>query len=283
MRLSFRKPQPDAVFSSFLGILDIKLGCEIVLLFGLINKVAGVYGLITIFVGGSFLQLLFYGYSIATLFAFQWALRVVKSESTSQSLLVAHLYTLDHAVQSLAHYLFFRHYWYAVPHDGRRVSNSQAQQDLIDLALSRGEIAQAETGGAGGVAMDELRAALAGEIWRQEKGYAVATLLFGWLIKLYFIFVLYSYAAHLRTSTYHALPTTSRSKATRLAHPDSVVEFAAEAEPLRPDEVGGGAAAGAREAAVGASAAAPSGLATGVQRECRVKVDEGPEEDFSWD
>jgi hypothetical protein len=45
----------------------------------LINKVAGVYGLITILVGGSFVQLLFYAYSIATLFAFLWALRIVKS------------------------------------------------------------------------------------------------------------------------------------------------------------------------------------------------------------
>lgn len=45
----------------------------------LINKVAGLYGLITIFVGGSFAQLLYYAYSVGTLFAFLWGLRVVKS------------------------------------------------------------------------------------------------------------------------------------------------------------------------------------------------------------
>lgn len=44
---------------------------------------AGVYGLITIFVGGSFVQLLFYAYSVVTLFAFLWALRIVKSVSLS--------------------------------------------------------------------------------------------------------------------------------------------------------------------------------------------------------
>lgn len=47
----------------------------------LINKVAGVYGLITVFVGGTFVQFLFYAYSIASLFAFGWALKVVKSVS----------------------------------------------------------------------------------------------------------------------------------------------------------------------------------------------------------
>jgi hypothetical protein len=45
----------------------------------LINKVAGIYGLVTLFVGGSFLQLSFYAYSCATLVAYIWALRIVKS------------------------------------------------------------------------------------------------------------------------------------------------------------------------------------------------------------
>lgn len=37
--------------------------------------------------------------------------------------------------------------------------------------------------------------------------------------QVYFILVLYSYAAHLRSSTYHALPLTSRAKASQIAHP----------------------------------------------------------------
>lgn len=39
------------------------------------------YGLITLVVGGTFLQYGFYAYSIATLFAYLWALAVVKSVS----------------------------------------------------------------------------------------------------------------------------------------------------------------------------------------------------------
>ena len=166
------------------------------------------YGLITIIVGGSFAQLLFYTYSTATLFAFLWALRIVKSvrdilisflnphrpspqESTKSTLLVAHFFFLDHAIQSFFHTLFFRHYWYVVPHDGRRTANSQAQLDLINLAASRGEIPQPnehQTEGA-----DDLRAALAGEIWRAEKPFAIWVLVFGFFIKVRLPFISWHY------------------------------------------------------------------------------------------
>ncbi|WVN88124.1 uncharacterized protein L203_103325 [Cryptococcus depauperatus CBS 7841] len=218
MRIKF-SPQRAAIFSSFLGMLDIKLGAEIILLFGLINKVAGLYGLITVFVGGSFVQLLFYAYSIATMFAFLWALKVVKSETAAPTILVSHLYALDHIILSLFHYIFYRHYWYTVPHDGRRTINSQAQQDLIDLAVSRGEV-QGKIDGEGA---EELRKTLAGKIWQGEKGFAVWVLILGWALKVYFILVLYSYAAHLGSMTYHTLPLTSRGKATKLAHPDPTI------------------------------------------------------------
>lgn len=46
--------------------------------------------------------------------------------------------------------------------------------------------------------------------------------------QIYFILSLYSYAAHLRSSTYHALPLTSRSKASRIAHPTSQADLDAE-------------------------------------------------------
>lgn len=39
--------------------------------------------------------------------------------------------------------------------------------------------------------------------------------------QVYFILTLYSYAAHLRNSTYHQLPRTARSKASQLAHPNT--------------------------------------------------------------
>ncbi|WWC89510.1 uncharacterized protein L201_004434 [Kwoniella dendrophila CBS 6074] len=222
MKLTFKWPGGSTpIFSSFLGLLDIKLGAEIILLFGLINKVAGLYGLITIFIGGSFVQLLFYAYSTATLFAFLWGLKVVKSESAKSTLFLSHLYSLDHLVLTIFHYLFYLNYWYNIPHDGKRISNSQAQQDLINLALSRNEITQPSNSGTSTEALDELRSALAGEIWEREKVFAGWTLIIGWLLKIYFIILLYSYAAHLKSSTYHTLPLTFRGKATIIAHPNT--------------------------------------------------------------
>ncbi|OCF36701.1 hypothetical protein I317_02998 [Kwoniella heveanensis CBS 569] len=261
MKITPRLPRPGAAFNSFLGLLDIKLGAEIILLFGLINKVAGLYGLIVVFVGGSFTQLLYYAYSTATLFAFLWGLRVVKSESAAPTLLLSHLYVLDHLIATFFHYLFYQHYWYVVPHDGRRTANSQAQQDLIDLALSRGEIAQPSQGGAD-EGLDELRAALAGEIWDAEKGFAVWTLVFGWLLKIYFIFILYSYAAHLSSSTYHTLPLTFRGKASTAAHPTTAEDHEAEMRQ-------------AEEAAADRVGSQSTGKGKGKKQE--------DEDDFSWD
>lgn len=50
----------------------------------------------------------------------------------------------------------------------------------------------------------------------------------GLTLQAYFVMILYSYAAHLRSSTYHALPLTSRSKATQIAHPTTEADLEAE-------------------------------------------------------
>ncbi|WVR07211.1 hypothetical protein IAU60_004252 [Kwoniella sp. DSM 27419] len=281
MRINPRLPRPPATFSSFLGLLDIKLGAEIILLFGLINKVAGLYGLITILVGGSFTQYFYYAYSTATLFAFLWGLRVVKSESAAPSLLLSHLYVLDHLIATLFHYAFYRHYWYVVPHDGRQSVKSAAQQDIIDLAVSRGEIPRPSASDSG---VDELRAALAGEIWDAEKGFALWTLVVGFLLKAYFITILYSYAAHLSSQTYHTLPLTFRGKATTAAHPPTAMDHELEiqqAEAAAADRSGdrsrqsdGGHSDDTNIDARGKPKAKGKGrMVEGVQEE----------EDFSWD
>ena len=219
-------------------------------------------------------QLAFYAYCIATLFALLWALKVVKAvspvlpwvlhpsdecvqESTNSTLLVAHLYILDHFIQSLFHYLFYYDYWYNQPHDGRRPVNSRAQQDLINLAVSRGEIIDPATQTSQGI--EDLRAALAGEIWESESKFASWTIVVGFFFKvsgktfrldlsahaeaqLYCALVLYSYAAHLRSSTYHALPMTAKPKTTQSALPQApalraeVENFSApETSATRPD------------------------------------------------
>ncbi|WWC70402.1 uncharacterized protein I206_104352 [Kwoniella pini CBS 10737] len=281
MKLTFRRPGGTGpIFSSFLGLLDIKLGAEIILLFGLINKAAGLYGLITILVGGSFVQLLFYAYSTGTLFAFLWGLKVVKSESASPTLLLSHLYTLDHILLTIFHYIFYLHYWYVVPHDGRRTANSQAQQDLINLALSRGEITQPSGENDNNEGLSELRAALAGEIWEREKVFAGWTLIAGWLLKIYFITLLYSYAAHLKSSTYHTLPLTFRGKATTIAHPTTAED---EIELARAEEA---ARLSSEDATSSANSVGQSGTRNTSKGKGKGKSkggEEEDEEDFSWD
>ncbi|PLW06878.1 hypothetical protein PCANC_25532 [Puccinia coronata f. sp. avenae] len=52
----------------------------------------------------------------------------------------------------------------------------------------------------------EMRKQAAQAIWQEERGFASAILALVWLTKLYFIFVVYSFALHLRRGTYTTLP-----------------------------------------------------------------------------
>lgn len=50
------KGPPIPLLGSFLGFFDIKLGVTIIYLLSLLNKVAGVYGILAIFTGASLTQ-----------------------------------------------------------------------------------------------------------------------------------------------------------------------------------------------------------------------------------
>jgi hypothetical protein len=105
--------------------------------------------------------------------------------------------------------------------------------------------------------------------------------------------ILYSYAAHLRSSTYHALPLTSRSKATQLAHPTTEADIEAE---ITHDEFQAGASngdVGKGNAFVGRHESLEesrmengqaSGSGAGVSgRRDKGKGKDGDDDDFSWD
>jgi len=186
--------------------MDIKTGVTIALLFALLNKVAGVYGLIVIFTGGSPAQLSMYIYSVLGLVALTWGLKAVGEEDPKRVLYFAHMFFLDHLFSTCWTVFFGVVWWVYTPHDGRRVANSDAQREMMS--------------GAGGVQghnmTAEERAEAALGIWNKEKGFAAAVLIIGWLIKIYFAILIYSYAFHLRKGSYRALPqsfttTTSRT------------------------------------------------------------------------
>ncbi|KAK7040583.1 Inositolphosphorylceramide synthase subunit Kei1-domain-containing protein [Favolaschia claudopus] len=180
-------------FSSFFGLLDLKTGVEIAILFAVLNKVAGVYGLIAALTGagGSFAQLSMYIYSVLGLLALGWGLQ----EDPRQTLYFAHLFSADYVLSTSWTVYFAVRWWWYTPHDGARQANSPAQEDLIAVAQI-----------AGPVLTEDQRIDAARLIWNQEKGMAFAVILVSWLSKIYLALLIYSYAIHLRKGSYRSLP-----------------------------------------------------------------------------
>ncbi|KAG6891254.1 hypothetical protein C0995_008506 [Termitomyces sp. Mi166 len=182
--------------SSFLGVLDLKTGVTIALLFALLNKVAGVYGMIAMVTGagGTFAQFSLYLYSVVALIGLVWGLRAVKEEDPKQTLYFAHLFFADHIFSTSWTVFFAVVWWVYTPHDGRRTANSPAQEYIIHV----GNVTNTLT--------PDEREAAAMEIWNHEKSTAAAIIFLSWLSKIYFALLLYSYASHLRKGSYRSLP-----------------------------------------------------------------------------
>ncbi|KAJ7051139.1 Inositolphosphorylceramide synthase subunit Kei1-domain-containing protein [Mycena amicta] len=185
--------------STFLGILDLKTGVTIAILFAVLNKVAGVYGLIAVLTGagGTFAQLSLYIYSVVALVAFGWGLQVVKAEDARQTLYFAHLFSADYVLSTLWTAYFAAIWWWHTPHDGARQANSPAQEELIAIAKLSGT-----------PLTDAQRIEAAQEIWGREQGTAFTVILVSWLSKIYLALLIYSYAIHLRKGSYRGLSRT---------------------------------------------------------------------------
>lgn len=63
--------------SFFFTLFDLKLGSEIITWFAILNKVAGFYGLLAVFTGGTLAQLSMYLYSVASIALFSWGAKQV--------------------------------------------------------------------------------------------------------------------------------------------------------------------------------------------------------------
>ncbi|KAI5894687.1 DUF1753-domain-containing protein [Schizophyllum commune H4-8] len=216
MKLTLRPEWRMYPLSSFLGVLDLKTGVIVALLFALLNKVAGVYGLIAALTGagGSFAQISLYLYSTLALVAIALGLKAVKrvrlpspfsspshaltaftaQEDAKQTLYFAHFFFFDHALSTAWVIWFAIVWWVKTPHDGRRQAHSAAQEAMMHAAPPHEPMTDAQ------------RVAAAMAIWEQEKGFAAAIIAVSWLSKLYFALLIYSYASHLRKGSYRALP-----------------------------------------------------------------------------
>ncbi|KAG9017164.1 hypothetical protein FRB90_001516 [Tulasnella sp. 427] len=202
MKLTLRPEWRPRPLTTFLGFVDIKTGVKIAILFAVINKVAGVYGLLAMLTGagGSLAQLSMYLYSVIALAAYVVGFKAAASEDIEKVLLTAHFFFVDHFLNSIWLAIFAVDWWAYNPHDGKHAANSPAQQEVADVGPGKG------------VPMtDAERYAAAQELWNKEKGTAALVLAAGWIIKLYFAALLYSYAIHLRRGTYKTLPLTIAS------------------------------------------------------------------------
>ncbi|KAF8627798.1 hypothetical protein AX15_004224 [Amanita polypyramis BW_CC] len=212
MKLMLRPEWRLWPLSSFLGVLDIKTGVTVALLFALLNKVAGVYGLIAVITGagGSFAQLSLYIYSVLALIVLTWGLRIVKEEDPRQTSRFAHFFLADHLISTMWTVFFAVDWWVYKPHDGRRQANSPAQQWMIEIShVANSTLSPAE------------REAAAMEIWRREKGTAAFVIIFSWFFRFYLVFLMYSYATHLRKGTYRSLSFSRSATAAASSMPSA--------------------------------------------------------------
>ncbi len=163
-------------------------------LFKLLNKVAGVYGLIAVLTGagGSAAQLSMYIYSVAALVALAWGLRSVEQvsrivhlvlrlltsarepvqEDARHTLYFAHAFFADHILSTAWTIYFAVVWWVYTPHDGRQEIASPAQKEIMEMG-----------GGATNMTAEE-RTEAATALWKSEKGMATTFIVVGWLAKV---------------------------------------------------------------------------------------------------
>ncbi|KAG6910219.1 hypothetical protein DXG01_012354 [Tephrocybe rancida] len=247
MKLTLRPEWRLWPLSSFLGCLDLKTGVTVALLFAVLNKVAGVYGLIAMATGsgGTFAQLSLYLYSVIALVGLIWGLRAVKEEDPKQTLYFAHLFFADHIFSTSWTVFFAVIWWVYTPHDGRRTANSAAQKAMMDI------------GNINSTLTPEQREAAALDIWNHEKGTAAVIITLSWLSKIYFALLVYSYASHLRKGSYRSLPlsraTAGSGSSTNQAYESALGGFEEEEiedfyrVPLRAHNAGNGSLSGVAE------------------------------------
>ncbi|KDN40429.1 DUF1753-domain-containing protein [Tilletiaria anomala UBC 951] len=188
-------------WSTFMGLFDLKQGSTVISLFALFNKIAGVYGILAVFSGGTFAQVSLYAYSILSIGALLWGLRGISDEDPRVVLRYSHFFAFDHLLSSFWTF-FFAYSTFSAPHKGERPPLALHQQGLMDL-IENLEL-QYEIPGKvqhHSPITGEARVHGAQEVWNFEKGFAATVLIAGWLLKIFFALTLYSYALHLRHNT----------------------------------------------------------------------------------
>ncbi|KAK4240400.1 Inositolphosphorylceramide synthase subunit Kei1-domain-containing protein [Achaetomium macrosporum] len=135
-----RLPRPK----SFLGLLSLQTGTELISVALVFNKATGVYGLLTIFTGYSLsaLQVTAYLGSILVLIALALCVPHIRKQSPLQNLALAWVYAID-TVVSAAYTTAFATSWYlALMHDPKGPAGNEEAAG----SSGSGQVARAEAG-----------------------------------------------------------------------------------------------------------------------------------------
>ncbi|KAK3940149.1 Inositolphosphorylceramide synthase subunit Kei1-domain-containing protein [Diplogelasinospora grovesii] len=175
-----RLPRPK----TFLGLMSLQAGTELISLALVFNKVTGVYGILAIFTGYalSALQLSMYIFSVLMVIALGFLLPHIRKQSPFQNLALAWLYVIDTLVNTAYTTAFAVNWYLASFHDPKGPAGAQ---DDAALSPSNG----------GDVPLDENQAAQANAgVGVQETAASMVLVVAFTLIRIYFSLVVMSYA-----------------------------------------------------------------------------------------
>lgn len=169
-------------WKSFLGIFDLKQGCAVISLFGLFNKIVGVFGMMAVLTGVTFAQVSLYIYSLATIFCLLWGMRGISDEDARTVMAYSHFFIADHLVSSLWTF-YFSHQVFNAPHNGEPPATGKYQQALMQLIEQlEKEYGETRKHSESLTGQDRVRAAQ--EVWNYEKPFATLAIFLGWFLKV---------------------------------------------------------------------------------------------------
>lgn len=93
---------------------------------------------------------------------------------------MAHIYFADHIVSTLWTVFFGVAWWHFTAHDGKRITNSPAQEEVATGGASYGHHPP--------ILNEAQRAEAALELWNEEKNFAASIIFAGWCIKVGHLF-----------------------------------------------------------------------------------------------
>jgi hypothetical protein len=193
---------------TFLHVISLRTGAEIITFLQLINKVSGLYGLLALLTGAqlSGLQLSMYLYSFAALLATLYLYRHIKLQSPFECLLLAHIYALDSVVNAL-YTAFFGIAWFYVlaahPEessalgaagisDNAGFTSPQYNVSKVDIVANPAEGVKA---GQDAIAVGQGGGTSLGNTFFETSSIMSISLIAGfWALRVYFVFIMLAFA-----------------------------------------------------------------------------------------